>query len=105
MDIEYTFDHTSQIPSIIKNIIVDGSVVDSTVLDLSHESKNLPDEIIQEFSNILIEKFNELVSELINNELNQYRFSSLKQPLETICMLNTSCNDIISSRKEMNEGS
>lgn len=98
--IEYAFNIDENIPSIIKNIVSDGSIIDSSKLDLEYESKNLPIHVLEEFSNILSNKFNELISNLVNDNLNQYKFSSLKQPLETICILKTGCIDLINIKLE-----
>ena len=99
----YEFYYDQYQPGVKKITTVDDEIIDSTVVDLSFEFENLSNETLNLFSNYLLNKFNEVVEELINNNLDQYKFSALVQPIKTLCVTKNSCDELIYQRENPKE--
>lgn len=98
IEINYTFLYNEEMyPRIIKNISLNNDLIDSTTLDFPSEYENIPIETLKEFSNFLLEKFNYIISILVDSNLNQYKFNSLVDPIKVICRMKTSCDNLIFS--------
>lgn len=98
MNIEYEFAYEDKlVPEIIKKIYVDEELIDYTTVDISTEYNKIPLEVLKSFSQFLLEKFNYLVGRLVENNLNQYIFNELNDPLKLICRTKTSCDEYIDS--------
>jgi len=98
MNVEYEFAYEDKlVPEIIKNIYVDEELIDSTTIDISTEYNKIPLDTLKSFSQFLLDKFNYLVSILVENNLNQYKFNELNEPIKLICKTKTSCDEYIDS--------
>lgn len=96
IDIKYEFIYEDNlIPQIIKNIYMGEDLVDSTIIDIPNEYKNLPIQVLKDFSEFLIEKFNYLCGIVVENKLDQYKFSELVEPMKFICRTKTGCDEAI----------
>lgn len=95
-NISYRFTYEEKmVPRIIKDIYVDDILTDSSILDIPTEYESLPLQTLKDFSEFLTGNFNYLISIIINENLNQYKFSELIEPLKFICRTKTGCDEII----------
>lgn len=96
IDIKYEFTFEDKlIPQILKNIYLDQELIDSTIIDIPNEYKNLPLQVLKDFSQFLLENYSTLSNILINNNLNQYKFNELVEPIKFICRTKTGCDEAI----------
>ena len=98
MNLEYEFAYEDKlVPEIIKKIYIDQELIDSTIVDISTQYTQIPINVLKDFSEFLTEKFNYLIGILIQNNLDQYKFNELNDPLKLICRIKTSCDTYIDS--------
>lgn len=95
---DFEFEYIDRYPYIRKNTLLDGEVIDSSVIDIPSQYEQLSTETLQNFSNFLVSQFTILTDFLITEGLNQYKFNELVDPIKVLCRFKTSCDDIIYER-------
>ena len=91
------------LPRIKKIISLNNEVIDTSILDLPSEYEQVDSETLKEFSQFILNKFNNIVQNLVNNNLDQYEFSASIQPMRTLCVMKNSCDNLIYKRENPEE--
>lgn len=91
------------LPRIKKIISFNDEVIDTSVLDLPSEYEQVDSETLKEFSQFILDKFNNIIENLVNSNLDQNEFSSAVQPMKTLCIMKNSCDNLIYRRENPEE--
>lgn len=98
VNVTYSFVYDDY-PRIYAITTVDNEEVSQTAIDIGKSYEQLSTETLKDFSSFLLEKFNDLVSTLILENLNSNKYSELVNPLKNICQVKTDCDKIIFDRE------
>jgi hypothetical protein len=94
----YTFSYDGY-PRVHQVTSIDEEEVNNVIIDFAQQYESIPTQSISDFSDFLLEQFNIIIGNIIENSLSLEKYNQSVEPLRNISRIKTDCDKIIYDRE------